>query len=123
MVPTDGYNFLVDLLSIQDLRPRALHYLFSGAVFRDIWKRTLGGEQRAYAVFGIFVALFMVFALVISQFATQPLQSILPGPVVVGVQFALLALLFILFILGLLREARVGAQKVINRVCRPASPG
>ena len=66
--------------------------------------------------FGLFVALFMVYggfsiAFFISQFAIQPLKAILPATVVTAVQLVLIALLFIFFILGLLKEARLGAQK------------
>jgi hypothetical protein len=50
-------------------------------------------------------------ALLISQFATQPLKSFLPVPAVIVLQVVLIALLFVFFLLGLLREARIGARK------------
>ena len=117
LFPTDGYNFLMDAMAIPDLRPRALHYLLHGRLFRDLLRRKMTGEQKAFAIFSLVVIgylIFVVFNIVTAmvQQVAPKLQEKFPTPVALTLALVIPALFIGLLVLNVLKEGGVlGAKK------------
>ena len=116
LFPTDGYNFLMDMLTVPDLRPKALRYLFTGGLFRGLITRKFQGEEKALAVFGVGVIVFMLFVIFNTIFVAVPLISkglgtFLPDAVVQIVSVPLVIILIGMFVLPMLKEAGILGKK------------
>lgn len=110
MLPSDGYNLLMDIMAIPDLRPRALRYMFTGQLFRDLIRRQMSREQKTLAAFGVIVIGFLIvfglqLVITVTRFLTGPLQARLPDPVVIVVEVLLILLSMSLFVMAILKDA------------------
>ena len=101
---------------VPDLRPKALRYLFTGGLFRGLITRKFRGEEKALAVFGVGVIVFMMFVIFNTIFVAVPLISkglglFLPDTVVQILSVPLIIILIGMFVLPMLREAGILGKK------------
>jgi hypothetical protein len=116
VLPTDGYNFLMDVLQVPDLRPRAFNFIFSGQMFKALRNRPLTREQKAFTVFGLIVAVFMVLlafnvAFTVLRLLGPTLRTHLPAAIAIAVQVVLITMVIGMFVLSILKEASIGARR------------
>ena len=115
LLQTDGYNFLMDLVQIPNLRSRALQYLLRGSVFYDARRRMMSREQKVFAAFGVLVVAYVLLlsadvALSVSLLLGGPLHDHLPALVADAVEGALMLGLVAFFVLPLLKEAGIARR-------------